>query len=288
MKRFKKLFALLLCLVLTISLGAGAAFAKKKDDDEDSDDYSVSDVYFDISDTAIYVGWAVGDGECKYTVQLYDSSDFKTKNKVGSAVTVGYNAEMVDVTQKILNEGSGTYYALVTCKKKPKGASSYASAYARETIYSDDLSTIRKNRKEAAKESSSGSSSGTGVSGVDGGPGVSGAAASAGTSAGTSTGTSAGISSGTSSNAAAGESGSWQALDDGKWLHLDPQPDGRRRLLLCGRDRCHAYKRRHAGRLHRRRRREMARSLILYGPGILFIRFPSESRKHTARIVRET
>ena len=228
MKRFKKLFALLLCLVLTVSLGAGAAFAKSKqdDDEEESDDYSVSDVYFDISDTAIYVGWAVGDGECKYTVQLYDSSDFKAKNKVGSAVTVGYNAEMVDVTQKILNEGSGTYYALVTCKKKPKGASSYASAYARETIYSDDLSTIRKNRREAAKESSSGSSSGTGVSGVDGGPGVSGAAASAGTSAGTSTGTSAGTTAGTSSNAAAGEAGSWQALDDGKWAYLNP--DGTR------------------------------------------------------------
>ena len=140
-------------------------------------------------------------------------------------MTVGYNAEMVDVTQKILNEGSGTYYALVTCKKKPKGASSYASAYARETIYSDDLSTIRKNRNAAAKESSSGSSSGTGVSGVNGGPGVSGAGASTGTSAGTSTGTSTEAATGT---AAAGSTagGSWQALDDGKWAYLNP--DGTR------------------------------------------------------------
>lgn len=222
MKCLKKLFVLLLCFVLTATLGAGAAFAKsKKDDEEESDDYSVSDVYFDISDNAIYVGWAVGDGECKYTVQLYDSSDFKTKNKVGSAVTVGYTAEMVDVTQKILNEGSGTYYALVTCKKKPKGASSYASAYARETIYSDDLSTIRKNRREASKESSSGTSSGTGVSGVDGGPGVSGAGASSGTSAGTT----AGTASGTAAEGAAA-AGSWQALDDGKWAYLNP--DGTR------------------------------------------------------------
>ena len=149
MKYLKKLSAFFLCLALMTALGAGTAFAKT--DEDESDDYSVSDVYFDVTDSAIYVGWSVGDGECKYSVQLYDSSSFKSKNKVGSASTVGYKAEILDVTQKILNEGSGTYYALVTCKKKPKGGS-YASAYARETIYSDDLSTIRKNRKEAAKE----------------------------------------------------------------------------------------------------------------------------------------
>ena len=232
MKCLKKLFAMLLCFVLITVLGAGTAFAKsKKDDEEESDDYSVSDVYFDISDDAIYVGWTVGDGECKYTVQLYDSSDFKTKNKIGSAMTVSYNAEMADVTQKILNEGSGTYYAVVTCKKKPKGASSYASAYGRETIYSDDLSTIRQNRKEAAKEAASGSSSsGTGVSGVDGGPGVSAGGTSAGTSTGNSAGTSAeastGNSTGTAANAAAGEAGSWQALEDGKWAYV--RSDGSR------------------------------------------------------------
>ncbi len=199
MNYLKKLSALLLCLALTVAMSAGTAFAKSSDDDEESEDYSVSDVYFDISDSAIYVGWTVGDGECKYTVQLYDSSDFKTKNKVGGAMTVSYNAEMADVTQKILNEGSGTYYAVVTCKKKPKGGS-YASAYARETIYSDDLSTIRKNRASSNENSSSGSSSsGNGVSGVDGGPGV--------TPVNTSTET------------ATAPGGGWQALDDGKWAY---------------------------------------------------------------------
>ena len=184
MKDLKKLSAFVLCLALMTALGAGTAFAKT--DEDESDDYSVSDVYFDVTDSAIYVGWSVGDGECKYSVQLYDSSSFKSKNKVGSASTVGYKAEILDVTQKILNEGSGTYYAVVTCKKKPKGASEYDSAYAKETIYSDELAEIRKNRKESMAESTASGSSGNGVTGENGGPGVSsgtGTAAGAGGSA---------------------------------------------------------------------------------------------------------
>lgn len=205
MKHLKKLTTFFLCLALMTALGAGTAFAKT--DEDESDDYSVSDVYFDVTDSAIYVGWSVGDGECKYSVQLYDSSSFKAKNKVGSASTVGYKAEILDVTQKILNKGSGTYYAVVTCKKKPKGASEYDSAYAKETIYSDELAEIRKNRKESAEASaSSSSSSGTGVTGVNGGPGVS-----------SGTGTAAG---------AAAASAGWQALDNGQWAYI--LPDGSR------------------------------------------------------------
>ena len=187
MKHLKKLTMFFLCLALMTALGAGTAFAKT--DEDESDDYSVSDVYFDVTDSA-----------------LYDSSSFKAKNKVGSASTVGYKAEILDVTQKILNKGSGTYYAVVTCKKKPKGASEYDSAYAKETIYSDDLAEIRKNRKESAEASASSSSSGTGVTGVSGGPGVS---SGTGTAAGT-----------------AAVSGGWQALDNGQWAYI--LPDGSR------------------------------------------------------------
>ena len=72
MKQMKRFFALLLMAVQTLSLSM-TAYAKKDDDDEEQD-YSVSDVYFDVSDSMILVGWTVGDSECKYSVQLYDNN----------------------------------------------------------------------------------------------------------------------------------------------------------------------------------------------------------------------
>lgn len=201
MKNFKRLFSFLLCLVMLLSISI-PAFAKSTRDEEE--DYSVSDVYFDVTDDRILVGWTVGDSKCSYTVQLYNSKDFKSKNKVGGAVTVSYNAENCDVTDKILKKGSGTYYAVVTCKKKPKGNSSYASAWTKESISSDDLSSIRAKRKTAeTTESSASAASGSGVHGVDGGPGIS-------------------TTNGSASNSVSG----WSALPDGKWAYI--RADGTR------------------------------------------------------------
>lgn len=198
MKNFKRLFSFLLCLVMLLSISI-PAFAKSTKDEEE--DYSVSDVYFDVADDRILVGWTVGDSKCSYTVQLYSSKDFKAKNKVGNASTVSYSAELCDVTEKILKKGSGTYYAVVTCKKKPRDSSSYASAWTKESISSDDLSTIRSKRKTTEATESS-STSGSGVHGVNGGPGIS-----------------------TNSSASNSASG-WGALSDGKWAYI--RADGTR------------------------------------------------------------
>lgn len=161
MKYFKKLLVMMLCITMSACMSM-TAFASTDDDDDDEEedvqDYDVSDVSFDVSDSAIYVVWSVGESECRYSVQLYDSSDFKSKNKVGGESSVSYEAEKCDVTDKILKEGSGTYYAVVTCKKKASG-DSYHKAWAKETISSDDISMIEKNR--AAKTETTSSSSGT-------------------------------------------------------------------------------------------------------------------------------
>lgn len=186
MKNWKRVLAFLMCaaMVLTMSM---TAFADSDDDDdedeEDVEDYDVSDVSFDVSDSAIYVVWSVGESECRYSVQLYDSSDFKSKNKVGSESSVSYEAEKCDVTDKILKEGSGTYYAVVKCKKKASG-DSYHSAWAKETISSDDISMIKKNRTSSSETTSSSSSS---------------------------------SSSSTSTDTA--QTAHWNALDDGKWSY---------------------------------------------------------------------
>ena len=212
MKQAKRILALLLVFVLALSMSL-VSFAKKKDDDDDEQDYSVTDVYFDVSDSAIYICWTVGDSECSYTVQLYDNKDMKAKNKVGNNITVKYSAEQVDVTQRILNNGSGTYYAEVKANKKPKGGS-YSKAIGKETIYSEDISTIKKNLKanKAAEKESGASSKETGAANPgQAGPGAAGPGETAASSA-------------ASSSAAADsstpvESGQWIALADGKWAY---------------------------------------------------------------------
>lgn len=208
MKYLKRITAFLLCMIMMSVLCAGTAFAAK-DDDDDLEDYAVYDVFFDVSDSKILVCWTVGDSKCQYKVQLYDSSKFISKNKVGDASTVSYNAEMLDVTQKILAEGSGTYYAVVTAKKKPSGASSYASAWAKETIDSDSIALIKKTRAAQASETKATSTvSENAVTGVAGGPGVS----AAGTAAAGST-----ASAGSSSGMTLGAGDGWFTYDNGTW-----------------------------------------------------------------------
>lgn len=194
MKHLKRLFSLMICLTLILSMGL-SAWAKSRDDDEE-EDYSVSDVYFDISDTKILVGWSGGDSKTAYTVQLYKSRDFTSKNKVGNSFTVSYGTDTCDVTERILGKGSGTYYALVTTKKRPKGGQP-GSAFGKETVSSEDLSEIR--RKRPAEKSEKGESkkqnAENGVYGVNGGPGVSPAPAQQGAA-------------------------HWQQLPDGRWSYV--------------------------------------------------------------------
>ena len=148
MKKARKFFALFLCFVLFCSAFGLTSYAAKDDDDED---YAVFDVGFDVSDDSIYIYWETGSSKCSYKVELYKSSNMTTKNRVGDVMTVSYSAAKVDVTQRIINKGSGTYYARVTCKKKPKGESDYEYAIGSESISSDDLSVIKKNFNAAKK-----------------------------------------------------------------------------------------------------------------------------------------
>ena len=152
MKKARKIFALFLCLTLFCSAFGMTSFAAKDDDDED---YYVSDVGFDVSNDSIFIYWETGESKCSYKVELFKSSNLITKNRVGDIMTGSYSAARVDVTQRIINKGSGTYYARVTCKKKPKGESEYEYAIGSETISSDDLSEIKKNfnaKKKANEE----------------------------------------------------------------------------------------------------------------------------------------
>lgn len=143
MKRLKRATALFLCLAMTLSQGA-VSFARTEDDDPQ--DYSVSDVSFDVSNDRVYVNWSVGDSRTSYSVQLYSSSDLKPKHKLGTAMTAGYTAEKVDITDRVLKRGAGTYYAQVTAKKKAKGQTRFASAVGGETITSEDIQMIKQNR----------------------------------------------------------------------------------------------------------------------------------------------
>lgn len=191
MKHFKRIFSCLLCLMLILSMGF-TAFAKR-DADDDEEDYSVSDVYFDITDKQIFVGWTGGESKTAYTVQLYKSRDFTTKNKVGKPATVSHGAEILDVTEKILQRGSGTYYAVVTAKKKPKGGKA-PSAYGSESILSEDISVIRKNRPAAERSPETLPSSNGAERGPNGGPGT--------------------------ADAFKKGSEKWVSLPDGKWLYM--------------------------------------------------------------------
>ena len=159
MKKTGRFMAFVLSFALAFSSMGSAAFAAKSDDDED---YMVSDVGFDISDEKIYIYWETGESKCSYKVELFKSSNMISKNRVGDIMTISYSAAKADVTQRILNKGSGTYYARVTCKKKAKDADEYEYAIGSETISSDDLSVIRENRKNTTAESQSGSANPTG------------------------------------------------------------------------------------------------------------------------------
>ena len=135
MKKARKFFALFLCFVLFCSAFGLTSYEAKDDDDED---YAVFDVGFDVSDDSIYIYWETGSSKCSYKVELYKSSNMTTKNRVGDVMTVSYSAAKVDVTQRIINKGSGTYYARVTCKKKAKGEEDYEYAIGSETISSEE------------------------------------------------------------------------------------------------------------------------------------------------------
>ena len=151
MKKTRQLAALFLCFVLFCSSFAMTSYAAKDDDE----DYGVYDVGFDVSNDRIYVYWETGDSKCSYKVELYKSSNMTTKNRVGDVMSASYSTAKVDVTQRIINKGSGTYYARVTCKKKAKGEEEYEYAIGSETITSDELSEIKKNfkaEKKAAEE----------------------------------------------------------------------------------------------------------------------------------------
>ena len=156
MKRLKRATALFLCLAMTLSQGA-VSFARTEDDDPQ--DYSVSDVSFDVSNDRVYVNWSVGDSRTSYTVQLYSSSDLKPKHKIGTAVTAGYTSEKVDITDKVLKRGAGTYYAQVTAKKRAKGQGRPASAMGAETITSEDIMMIKQNRGNADETKTSAAAS---------------------------------------------------------------------------------------------------------------------------------
>ena len=172
MKKARKIFALFLCLILFCSAFGMTSFAAKDDDDED---YYVSDVGFDVSNDSIFIYWETGESKCSYKVELFKSSNMITKNRVGDIMTASYSAAKVDVTQRIINKGSGTYYARVTCKKKPKGESEYEYAIGSETISSDDLSEIKKNfnaKKKANEEQAKQNPTSGGPTGMAGGPGA--------------------------------------------------------------------------------------------------------------------
>ncbi|MBR7057584.1 MAG: hypothetical protein IKI35_02540, partial [Stomatobaculum sp.] len=172
MKKTRQLAALFLCFVLFCSSFAMTSYAAKDDDE----DYGVYDVGFDVSNDRIYVYWETGDSKCSYKVELYKSSNMTTKNRVGDVMTASYSAAKVDVTQRIINKGSGTYYARVTCKKKAKGEEEYEYAIGSETITSDELSEIKKNynaEKKAAEEQARQNPTAGGPTGIAGGPGAS-------------------------------------------------------------------------------------------------------------------
>ena len=205
MKKTRRLAALFLCFVLFCSSFAMTSYAAKDDDE----DYGVYDVGFDVSNDRIYVYWETGDSKCSYKVELYKSSNMTTKNRVGDVMTASYSAAKVDVTQRIINKGSGTYYARVTCKKKAKGEEEYEYAIGSETITSDELSEIKKNynaEKKAAEEQARQNPTAGGPTGIAGGPGAS---------------------AGGSSNPTAGSgSAQWQDLGGGNWAAV--RSDGTR------------------------------------------------------------
>ena len=159
MKNARKFFALFLCLVLFCSAFGLTSYAAK----DDSEDYGVFDVGFDVSNDRILIYWETGDSKCSYKVELFKSSNMVTKNRVGD-------------TQRIINKGSGTYYARVTCKKKAKGEEDYEYAIGSETISSEELSDIKKNfnaEKKAAEQQAKENPTSGGPSGTAGGPGTS-------------------------------------------------------------------------------------------------------------------
>ena len=198
MKKARKFFALFLCLALFCSAFGMTSYAAKDDDEED---YYVGDVGFDVSDDRIYIYWETGESKCSYKVELYKSSNMINKNRVGEVMTASYSAAKVDVTQRIINKGSGTYYARVTCKKKAKGETEYEYAIGSESISSDELSVIKKNfnaEKKAAEEQAKQNPSGS-PTGIAGGPGAS---------------------AGGSANPTAGGA-QWQDLGGGSWAAVN-------------------------------------------------------------------
>ena len=202
MKKTRRLAALFLCFVLFCSAFSITSYAAKSDDEED---YGVSDVGFDVSNDRIFIYWETGDSKCSYKVELFKSSNMTTKNRVGDVMTASYSAAKVDVTQRIINKGSGTYYARVTCKKKPKGEEDYEYAIGSETISSEELSDIKKNynaEKKAAEEQAKQNPTSGGPTGTAGGSG------------------------GSSNPSANSGTVQWQALENGTWAAV--RADGTR------------------------------------------------------------
>jgi len=165
MRKWKKFLAILLSACLMAAFGSVSAFASSSDDDDDSTDYTVSGVGWDVSNSNAKVYWDTGDGKTSYKVEVYYSSTLKSKYRIASK-TVSYSAGQCDVTSEIINHGSGTFYAVVTCKKEnPSSGTKNSDKSDGEYIDSESITLLKANYKGTGSSTNSSTTSSTGSNG---------------------------------------------------------------------------------------------------------------------------
>jgi glucan-binding YG repeat protein len=157
MKTGKKFLAVALSCCMMAAVSTVPAFASTS---TESKDYYVGGVGWDVTDSHATVYWDVGDGKTQYKVQIYSSSSLSSSYKVGTARTVSYSAGQADVTALIIDHGSGTFYAKVTCVKD----TSLSEVSEGEYIDYDQITTLRKNYKGSTSTTNSGTVSTNGTS----------------------------------------------------------------------------------------------------------------------------
>lgn len=157
MKNIKKILTIVLSATLLSSNVASLPLIAYADTEVKNYNIDKSSLYWDITDSKVFVGWDETEDKTSFKVRLY-----KGNKAVTQFITTNKNT--YDFTNYILENGSGTYKFYVYATKKGRDAQLVSET---QTIDSEQITDLKKNnpnyKSSSSKKTSTTQKSSSGV-----------------------------------------------------------------------------------------------------------------------------
>lgn len=157
MKNIKKFLTIVLSATLLSSNVASLPLIAYADTEVKNYDIDKSSLYWDITDSKVFVGWDETEDKTSFKVRLY-----KGNKAVTQFITTNKNT--YDFTNYILENGSGTYKFYVYATKKGRDSQLVSET---QTIDSEQITDLKKNnpnyKSSSSKKTSTTQKSSSGV-----------------------------------------------------------------------------------------------------------------------------